>query len=327
MAFALLHFLAGTIGALALFLVFSRLAGVTSFSAPFGVIFVGIVAAFGANAQEPAPVTADAAIVCDACEAWNEPIPPYRIFGNTYYVGVAGLASILIASDSGHILLDGGLPQSAPLIDRNLAALGFRTEGIRLIAVSHEHYDHVGGIAALQRTSGAAVAASLAAASALEQGHPTPGDPQSQSQGFPRVAGIRVIADGEVLRIGDLAITAHFTPGHTPGSTSWTWQSCEDRRCLEIVYADSLNSISDSGFRFSDHPDFVEAFRASIDRVQRLPCDILLTVHPGVADLAGKRQLRDVEGKPDAFIDSAACAAYAENAARLLEQRLEDERR
>lgn len=327
MAFILLHFLAGTIGALALFLVFTRLSGATSFSASFGLALVGIFTAIGAHAQVPGSVTADTPIVCDPCASWNEAIPPYRIFGNTYYVGVAGLASILIASDSGLILLDGGLPQSAPLIDRNLAALGFRTADIRVIAVSHEHYDHVGGIAALQRASGATVAASPAAARALEQGRPTPADPQSQSQGFPPVSGIRVVADGEVLRVGDLAITAHFTPSHTPGSTTWTWQSCENGRCLGIVYADSLNPISDDGFRFSDSAALIEAFRASIGKVQRLPCDILLTVHPGFAELASKQQLRDAEGEIDAFIDSAACATYAESAARSLERRLEDEGR
>jgi metallo-beta-lactamase class B len=130
----------------------------------------------------------DKAIVCGACDAWNARREPFRIFGNTYYVGVAGLSSILVVSDKGHILLDGGLPQSAALIDQNIRSLGFRLQDVRLIVTSHEHFDHVGGVAALQRASGAIVASSPVGARALGQGEPTPDDPQygfgRESTGF-----------------------------------------------------------------------------------------------------------------------------------------------
>jgi len=111
---------------------------------------------------------------CGGCDAWNAPREPFRIFGNSYFVGPAGLGSVLITSPRGHILLDGALPQSAPLIDANIRKLGFRTEDIRLIVNSHAHYDHAGGIAALQRISKATVAASAAGARALQDGAPTP---------------------------------------------------------------------------------------------------------------------------------------------------------
>jgi metallo-beta-lactamase class B len=97
----------------------------------------------------------DPPMVCPSCDEWNAPREPFRVFGNTYFVGPAGVSSVLIASDEGLILLDGGLSQSAPTIDANIRKLGFRTEDIRLIGASHEHYDHVGGIAALQRFTGA----------------------------------------------------------------------------------------------------------------------------------------------------------------------------
>src|SRR5499426_653771 len=115
---------------------------------------------------------------CEPCAGWNAAQEPFRVFGNTYYVGVAGLSSVLIASDKGLILLDGALPQSAPLIDANIRKLGFRTEDIRLILNSHAHYDHAGGIAALQRASGAAVAASPSGARAIQSGGPPADDPQ-----------------------------------------------------------------------------------------------------------------------------------------------------
>ena len=99
---------------------------------------------------------------------------------------------------------------------------------------------------------------------------------------------MQVVADGETLRVGDLAITAHYTPGHTPGATAWSWRSCEKDVCLDIVYADSLNAVSAPGFRFTGdatHPSLVASFERSIDVVAGLPCDILLAVHPGFSPM------------------------------------------
>jgi metallo-beta-lactamase class B len=118
---------------------------------------------------------------CGPCDEWNRPLDPFRVYGNTFFVGTAGLTAILVTSDAGHILLDAGLPQTAPVIDANIRKLGFKTEDIRLIVNSHAHFDHAGGIAALQRFSGATVAAGEAGARALRQGAPTPDDPQPTS--------------------------------------------------------------------------------------------------------------------------------------------------
>ena len=275
----------------------------------------------------------DPPIQCDSCAEWNAPRAPFRVFGNTYFVGPAGLGSVLVTSDAGHVLLDGALPQSAPLIDANIRALGFRTEDVRVIVNSHAHFDHAGGIAALQRASGATVAASAAGARALERGEPVPEDPQfafgRATNAFPAVKRVRVIEDGETLRVGPLAVTAHLTPGHTPGSTSWTWRSCEGARCLDVVYADSLNAVSAPGFRFSGdatHPSLVEAFRQSIATVEGLSCDILLAVHPGFADMDRKLAARAQGAASDPFIDPGACRVYAANARQALERRLQQEK-
>jgi metallo-beta-lactamase class B len=145
---------------------------------------------------------------------------------------------------------------------------------------------------------------------------------------FPRVAKVRVVADGETLRVGPLAVTAHLTPGHTPGSTSWTWRSCEAGRCLDVVYADSLNAVSAPGFRFSgdaSRPSLVETFRKSIATVEGLPCDILLAVHPGFADMDRKLAAREGAAS-DPFIDPGACRVYAASARQALEGRLQQEK-
>jgi metallo-beta-lactamase class B len=278
------------------------------------------------NPQIRAPFRSDPPVMCERCPEWNAPLDPFRIFGNTYYVGTAGLSSVLITSESGHILLDGGLPQSAEEIDRHIRRLGFRTEDVRLIVNSHTHFDHAGGIHALQHASKAVVAASPSGARALRLGLPTTDDPQYGFKGeFPRVPKVRVVRDGETLRVGALAITAHFTPGHTPGSTTWTWESCEGARCLHIVYADSLNAVVGPGFKYSSDSARVAAFRASIATVGALPCDVIVSVHPDFTDVAGKLGRR-AAGETEAFVNPQGCREYAESSIRLLERQLAAEK-
>ena len=269
---------------------------------------------------------------CGDCAGWNRPHEPFRVFGNTYYVGVDGLSAILITGAQGSILLDGGLPQSAPLIDASIRKLGFRTEDIKLIVNSHAHYDHAGGIAAIQRASGATVVASPAGAKALERGEPTPDDPQfafgRAANGFPAIKGVRAAGDGETLRVGDLAVTAHLTPGHTPGATTWTWRSCEGSRCYNFVYADSLNAVSAPDFRFTggaSHPSLIDTFRATIAKVRALPCDIIIGVHPGFTDLAGKLKRRQEKPARDPFVTPNGCRAYADAASKRLDARIAEE--
>jgi len=292
--------------------------------------FAVVACAAGAAARLEAQLVPDAHKECDACAAWNTPQAPFRIFGNTYYVGTAELSAILIAGSGGLVLLDAALPQSAPLIDASIASLGFRTADVRLIVTSHTHFDHVGGLAALQRASGAVVAASPRAAEALRDGKPNPDDPQFTIPGndFPRVREVRVVDDGETLTVGDVRVKAHFTPGHTPGSTSWSWRSCEEARCVDVVYADSLNAVSADDFRFSGSgsaPSIVDSFERSIDAVEALPCDVLLSPHPGFFGMQEK--LRRLEaGETDAFVDAGACRAYAGAARARLRERLARER-
>ena len=271
--------------------------------------------------------------ICDSCEEWNRPQAPFRLHGRSYYVGTQGLSAVAIQTSAGVILLDGGLPQSAPVIEANLRTLGLKVEDIKLIVNSHAHYDHASGIARLQRDSGAVVAASPGGAAAMKAGRPVPDDPQYGADGndgaFPRVAEIRVVSDKEELRVGDTTITAHFTPGHTPGSTTWTWTSCEGGNCLNVVYADSLTAVSLDGFRFTGdkaRPDLSESFRRSIAVVEALPCDLMLSTHPSASRLFERLEERGKSRGRDPLIDRNACRTYAANARRNLEERLRAER-
>jgi len=274
-------------------------------------------------------VVPDPPLDCEPCAEWNKPLEPFQIFGNTWYVGTGGLSSILITSKAGHILIDGGLPQSAVLIAANIRKAGFKLEDVKLILNSHTHYDHAGGIAALQRASGAKVAASPAAAAALEQGGPTEEDPQfafgHAHNDYAPVHGVQVIQDGETVRVGKLAVTAHFTPGHTPGGTSWTWKSCVKDHCEDVAYADSLNSVSAPQFRFSDDPRHVAAFEKSIATVAGLACGIPLAPHAELFDRDAKLARRGTASS-NPFIEPNGCRTYAEAARQRLEKRLAEER-
>lgn len=268
---------------------------------------------------------------CSDCEVWNKPREPFKIFGSTYFVGTDGLSAILITGDAGHILLDGGLEQSAAVIDANIRKLGFKLQDVKLIVNSHGHFDHAGGINALQRASGAIVAASASGADALRRGENTTDDPQygfgKEFNGYPPVKTVKVIKDGEVQRVGNISITPNFTPGHTPGSTTWTWQACEGPRCLNIVYADSISAVAAPGFKFTAQPALVAQMRRSITRVGELPCDIVVSTHPSATRLDDKIKARAAQkGGPDPFIDKG-CKALAAGAMKGLEARIAEEKK
>ena len=265
----------------------------------------------------------------DACRPgakWTEPAPPLKVFGNTYFVGTCGISAILVTSDDGAVLIDAGVADAVPLVEASIRALGLGLEDVRYLLNSHEHPDHVGGLAALARAAHATVEAREPGASALERGHGGPSDPQFKSgKPFAPIANVRRIADGDHVKLGAIDIVAHATPAHTPGSTSWTWTSCEGDRCLHMVYADSLTPVSDDDYRFSDdraHPGVLDAFRKSIATVGALPCDILLTPHPDASDLWHRLG-------PDAtapLVDAAACRRYAATATKNLDARIAREK-
>lgn len=263
---------------------------------------------------------------CASCKVWNQPQEPFRIFGNTYYVGTHGLSSILITSPAGHVLIDGALAESVEQIRDHIRTLGFRLEDVKLILNSHVHFDHAGGIAALQHWSHARVVASSWSAEVLRKGGVGRDDPQyGLLPGIAKARHVEHFSDHDVLHVGDTAIEAHLTPGHTPGGTSWTWKSCEGEHCLALVYADSMNAISAPNFKFSDHPDVVKSFEKSFAFFEMAPCDILLTVHPETGDLWNRLERRHHGIKPDPMIDDSACRNLADAGRNQLAKRLQAE--
>ncbi|WP_044564158.1 subclass B3 metallo-beta-lactamase [Azospirillum sp. B4] len=278
-------------------------------------------AAAPAFAADPQP-----AATCPEGADWNMPAAPLHIHADTWYVGTCGLSAILITSPQGHVLIDGATEKAGAMIEANIRALGFRVEDVRIILNSHEHFDHAGGIAQLQRDSGATVLAMPAAATALEHGKGDRGDPQFLSiDAFPAIQNVKRLRDGEVVTLGPIRLTAHATPGHTPGATTWTWDSCQDGRCHHMVYADSLSAYTDDVYRYSDeaaHPGVLARFRQAIAAVAALPCDILLTPHPDAS--AMWKRLGPAATQP--LVDEAACRRYGEAVTARLDKRLAQEK-
>jgi metallo-beta-lactamase class B len=281
-----------------------------------------LVFAFGLSAQDRPSSCAD-------CPTWNVPQQPFKIYGNTYYVGTHGLGSILITSSTGHILIDGALPESVPQIVANIRSLGFRVEDVKLILNSHVHFDHAGGISELQKLSGARVAASLWTAEVMKKGIVPRDDPQfGVIIPIARVVRVTTFKDGEALQAGSVTVTAHLTAGHTPGGTSWTWRSCENSRCVNLVYADSLTPVSASGFLFTrsrEYPQAVADFERSYAFLDNTPCDILITPHPDFSSLWQRLEQR--RSNPNALIDPSACRKLADSSRERLRTRLAMEAR
>jgi len=268
--------------------------------------------------KPPRPATEWAA-QCEEFDKWDKPGPPFKIHGRTYYVGTCGITAILIASDRGHAIIDSGTEAGAEIVAANVAAMGLRITDVKALYMSHEHFDHVGGMAKLQALSGATLGATGPAGSVMLSGLPAKDDPQfGQLPKMAAVDKLERILPGDEGYSARTIVTPVFTPGHTPGALSWTWKSCEGKTCLRIVYADSLNPISAKGYRFSDHPEYVAQFRAGIDRIAALPCDILITPHPGSSGM----RARILKGS---LVDGTACRTYAEGVSKRLDARLAEE--
>lgn len=275
-------------------------------------------------APPPAPnARTQGAALADACkgrDGWSDAAPPARIFGNTYYVGTCGIAVVLVTSPRGHVLIDGATEEAVPSILANIRTLGFDPRDVKLIVGSHEHLDHMGGFAALKAATGARLMVRAPARAVIESGRADAADPQIGL--LPPMKPVRVdgvLADRRTLRAGGVALTPLATPGHTDGGTSWTWRSCEGARCVTFAYVDSLTAVSRDDYRFADHPERVAPFRATFARVSAMPCDVLITPHPGFSNLFERL------GGRAPLVYPSACKGLVTAMARRLDDRLAKE--
>lgn len=252
--------------------------------------------------------------------AWNEPVKPFRIIGNVYYVGVSGVTSFLITTPQGHILLDGGFPETAPRIEKNIAALGFRIQDVKVLLNSHAHYDHCGGLAELKRLSRAQMVASRSDAEVLESGGRVSFEGWKNS-GFPPVKVDRVIADGETVPLGDVTLTAVLTPGHTKGCTTWTMPVTDSGKTYHVVFYCSTTVPGYQLVNNPKYPQIVSDYERSFAKLRQLPCDVFLAPHGGFFHLDEKRA-RMGNGRANPFIDSAEFRTFLEQSERDFDREL-----
>ena len=252
----------------------------------------------------------------------NQPVEPFRIIGNLYYVGANDVTSFLIATPEGHILIDGGFEETVPLIRSSVARLGFELTDIRILLNSHAHIDHAGGLARIKELTGAKLVASEFDAPQLERGG-RGDDILGDAAAFEPVAVDRRIEDGDSVELGGTKLTARVTPGHTRGCTSWTMRIEEGGRSYLAVSICSLSILPGTKLlEDPTYPGIAEDFSRSLEILKALPCDVFLAAHAGFFRMDEKRARLDAGVRPNPFIDRAGYRAFLERAEKRLAERL-----
>ncbi len=250
---------------------------------------------------------------------WNVPTTPFRLFGNVHYVGTAGLSAFLITGPNGHVLIDGALPESAPLIAANIERLGFRLRDVKYLLINHSHVDHAGGLAELKRRTGARLVAGAGDRADLESGR-TIG--RSDISPFPAVRVDRVVRDGDRVTLGPIVLTAIATPGHTRGATSWAMESGGRR----VVFVSSISVADQPLVGNRAYPTAAADFRATFAKLRATRADVYLSFHGEGFDLKEKRA-RLAAGRADAFVDPGELGRRVDAAERGFTEALAAQRR
>ena len=245
---------------------------------------------------------------------------PFHVVGPIWYVGSEGLAAYLIKTRDGAILLDGTMAENVPAIERNIESLGVRMRDVKLLLNSHAHFDHAAGLAKLKADSGARLAAGIGDRAALDTGVP-PGETNYGVIRFPAVHVDRAVRDGEQVRLGEVVLTAHATPGHTPGNTSWSMRVAESERQLDVVFMGSLTVAGNRLVGNRRYPGIVGDFRRSCAVMAALPADVVLPAHPEMADVIGRGK-RVAAGEAGAFLAPGLLARLTAQAKAAFEVEL-----
>lgn len=262
------------------------------------VCFLVLLASCGARPAAPAPAVLDP----ELHGAWSAPIAPFRIAGNLYYVGAANIASYLITTPAGHILIDTGTREMTAGVQASIAQLGFQLHDVKILLSGHAHFDHVQGHAAMKRATGAQVMALGDDAIALETGRdrsPLAGE------GWEPVHVDRVLRDGDTVELGGTTLRAVWAPGHTPGCTVWTTQIVDRDHPYAVAFYACMGP--NDGVPLVDNPRFphlVDDTLAAFHRLQQLSPDLWLLVHPA-EQFAGKLERLRAGAEPNPLVDPA----------------------
>jgi metallo-beta-lactamase class B len=244
---------------------------------------------------------------------WTEPFPPHKVAGNLYYVGSKGLASYLITTPEGHILINSSLEESVPLIRASVEKLGFKFSDVKILLISHAHWDHCAGSAEIIKLTGAKYMVMEQDQDAVESG----GKPKSRLKpaylGFPATKVDRVLKDGDEVKLGGATLVAHLTPGHTPGCTTWTLQVEENGKKLDAVIIGSPNV--NPGYVLvnnKEYPGIATDYEKTFRVLKSLPVDLFLGAHGSYYEMESK--VKNLEGATtNPFIDKEGYKRYVED--------------
>ncbi len=246
-------------------------------------------------------------------EAWTEPTEPFHIAGPIYYVGTRGICAYLITTPAGNILLSGGMPGTARLLEASIQKLGFKVEEIRILLISHAHFDHVGTLAEMQKLTGASVEVMEEDVALLNSGGKLDYLFAKQNEyHFAGVSADKVLKDGDKVTLGGVTLTAHWTPGHTPGCTTWTTTVQDGGRAYAVVFADGTGI--NPGTRFGKDPSYpgiADDYRKTFRVLESLHPDIFLAYHVERFDMEAKRARAAAEGVKS-WVDPEGYRAFVE---------------
>ena len=278
--------------------------------------FRALILALAASVLAPAALHAQAN---EQSRAMNQPVPPFHIIGNIYYVGASDITSYLIVTPQGDILLDGGFVETAPQIEANIRTLGFKVEDIKFILNSHAHLDHAGGLSELRKLSGAKFVAMDGDVPALSAG-----------TAFPATVPDRVIHDGDTVSLGGATMTAHLTAGHTRGCTTWTTTVEDGGKPYHVVFVGSASVLPQ--YRLVDRPNSpatypgIQAdYEKTFATLKSLPCDVFLASHGSFYSLTDKRAAMAKDPAKNPFIDPDGYRAYVARAEANFQKVLQEQ--
>jgi metallo-beta-lactamase class B len=276
-------------------------------SSPGFLLFLAVLAAGCASAQAPDQAAIERALRVQDPVDWHRPFPPYKIAANLYYVGTADLASYLISTSSGNILINTDYPQDVLLIRNNVAELGFKFSDVKIVLLSHAHDDHVAGTALVVKETGARLVVMDGDVAAIESGTT---DFQPTDQHWTPIKVDRTLHDGDSVELGDTKLVAHRTAGHTKGCTTWTTQLRDGNRVLNVVIDCSVNVIP--AYKLVNdprYPQIAEDFERPFSVLKKLPCDFWLSAHGVNFDMKAKYAKLNT-GRDNPFIDPAGYQKY-----------------
>ncbi|MDQ6940817.1 MAG: subclass B3 metallo-beta-lactamase [Verrucomicrobiota bacterium] len=256
--------------------------------------------------------------------AWNQPVPPFKIIGNIYYVGAREVCSYLITTPAGHIVLDGGFVETAPQIEGNITQLGFRLADVKILISSHAHLDHAGGLAELKEKTGAKFMAMKEDADLIARGGKDDfafGDRLL----FPPITADRELRDGDKVDLGGVTLIARLTPGHTKGCTSWTTQVEENGRKYDVVFVGSTSVPGYTLLGNPKYPNMKDDYEKTFALMKKLPCDVFLASHGSFFSLVEKSKLLAQQPSQNPFIDPNGYRKFIEQTDRAFHEQLQRE--